>query len=141
MLLNLSIPADKNRAETYFNKLVSDGSKIELKKIAPPRSVKQNSYIHVLFQLWGSHFGYTAEESKQVVKIKLGYSYIKDGVLFTEKTSTMNTKDLSDFVEQFRNFSAHEGCYLPTSEEYLLRHFDYTQEAQRAEQMEKRYGY
>jgi len=141
MLLNLSISSDLNKARVYFDKLVADGSKIELKKIAPPRSVNQNSYVHVLFTLWGNHFGYTVDEAKQVVKTELGYTYIKEGVLFMVKTSGMDSKELSTFVDKFRNWSAHNGCYLPTSEEYLLRHFDYSQEAERAEQLQKHYGY
>ena len=141
MLLNLSISSDLNKARVYFDKLVADRSKIELKKIAPPRSVNQNSYVHVLFTLWGNHFGYTVEESKQVVKTELGYTYIKEGVLFMVRTSGMNTKELSTFVDKFRNWSAHNGCYLPDAETYLLRHFDYSQEIERAEIMDKRYGY
>lgn len=141
MLLNLSIPAELNKAKVYFDKLASDGAKIELKKISPPRSVNQNSYIHVLFTLWGNHFGYTVEEAKQVVKTELGYTYIKEGILFMVRTSGMDSKELTELIDKFRNWSAHQGCYLPTSEEYLLRHFDYTQEIERAEIMQKRYGY
>ena len=141
MKLNLSIPEEKNRAETYFAKLVKDGAKIELKKISPPRTINQNSYVHVLFTLWGNHFGYTTDEAKQVVKERLGYTYFKHGTMFYTKTSTMNTKELTRFIDVFRNWSASEGCYLPSAEEYLLRHFDYSKEIERAEIMEKRYGY
>jgi len=139
--LNLHIHEDRNRADVYFAKLMKDKAKIELKKISPPRSINQNSYVHVLFQLWGNHFGYTLDEAKQVVKIKLEYTYWKDDEVFLRKTSLMNAKELTEFIDKFRNWSAHEGCYLPTSEEYLLRHFDYSQEVERAEIIEKRYGY
>jgi len=141
MKLNLFIQAEANKAQVYFDKLLKDGSKIELKKISPPRTIKQNSYVHVLFQLWGSHFGYSMEEAKQVVKLQLDYTYEKDGYLFFVGTSEMTTHKLSEFVNRFRNWSASEGCYLPTSEEYLLRHFDYSQEIERAEILEKRYSY
>ncbi len=141
MKLNLSKPDEANKAEVYFAKLLSDGSKIELKKISPPRTIKMNSYVHVLFQLWGSHFGYSLDEAKQIVKVELGYTYQKDGRTFYCQTSIMNTKELTELIDRFRNWSASEGCYLPTSKEYLLRHFNYSQEIERAEIMEKRYSY
>jgi hypothetical protein len=141
MKLNLSKPDEAKQAETYFAKLLKDGSKIELKKINPPRSINLNSYIHVLFTLWGSHFGYSLDEAKQTVKIQLGCTYQKFGMICYEKTSKMTTKELSEFVDKFRNWSASEGLYLPTAEEYLLRHFDYSQEVDRAERQQAKYSY
>lgn len=141
MKLNLSKPEEGIKGTVYFNKLLKDGSKIELRKIAPKRSIDQNSYVHVLFTLWGFHFGYTTTEAKQVVKDHLGYTYVKNGIKFYAKTSEMDTKVISVFIDKFRNFSSHEGCYLPTAEEYKMRHFDYSQEAERAEQIQDRYGF
>ena len=141
MLRDLSKPDELAKARTYFDKLVKDASKIELRKIAKKRTVNQNSYVHVLFTLWGLHFGYTVDESKQVVKSELGYIYFKDEVKFYKSTAGMDTKELTTFIDKFRNWSASEGCYLPSSEEYLLRHFDYSQEIERAEQIQNSYGY
>jgi hypothetical protein len=141
MLLNLKIPSDHIKAEVYFTKLVKDGSKIELKKIPEKRTIKQNSYVHVLFMLWGTHFGYSLDEAKQVVKSHLGYVYEKNGTWFCTKTSGMDTKELTTFIDRFRNWSSSEGLYLPSAEEYNLRHFDYSQEVERAEQIQKRYAY
>lgn len=139
MLLNLSIPADLNKARTYFDKLVYDGSKVELKKIPQKRTVSQNSYVHSLFALWGNFYGYSLDEAKITVKRYLGYTYQKNGQEYFVRTSGMDTKELSVFVDRFRNWSAHEGCYLPSADEYNLRYFDYTKEIERAEIMERRY--
>lgn len=141
MLLNLKKPSDLIKAEIYFAKLVRDESKIELRKIAPKRTVLQNSYLHALFCLWGMHFGYTTDESKQVVKDRFGYTYIKNEVKFYVKTSEMDTKELATFIDQFRNWSSSEGCYLPDADEYKLRHFDYSKEIESAEFNQRRYGY
>ena len=141
MKLNLSIESDANKARVYFDKLIKDGSKIELKKISPKRTINQNSYVHALFQLWGSHFGYSMDEAKQVVKTELGYTYEKEYNTFLHKTSEMNTKELTELIDRFRNWSASEGCYLPSADEFKLRYFDYSQEIERAEIIEKRYGY
>jgi hypothetical protein len=141
MKLDLSDLNDLTRGQIYFEKLVKDGAKIDLKRVNKPRSIKQNSYVHVLFQLWSNHFGYTLDEGKQVVKKQLDYVYHKNGETFLVKTSGMDTKQLSVFVDRFRNWSASEGCYLPTSEEYLLRHFDYSKEIEKAEMQQSRYGF
>ena len=141
MKLNLSKPDEANKAVVRFAKLLKDGSKIELREIKPPRTIKQNNYIHCLFTLWGVEYGYTLDEAKWVVKIELGYTYIKNGITFMERTSEMNTDEIRTFIDKFRNWSSANGCYLPTSKEYKLRNFDYSQEIERAEQMQKRYGY
>ena len=52
MKLDLSKPFDLQRAKEYFNKLVESESKIELKKYSPKRSLSQNAYLHVLFQVY-----------------------------------------------------------------------------------------
>ena len=134
----------------YFSKLLKDGSKIELKKIAKKRTLNQNSYVHVLFQLWGNHFGYSIEEAKQVVKVELGYTYEKgdgnvgfnpDCYVFLRKTSDMNTKELTEFIDKFRNWSASEGFYLPSSDEIGQNWEYFAKEIERAEIVEKRYSY
>jgi hypothetical protein len=139
MKLNLQVEAERNKAETYFAKLLKDGAKIELRKINPVRSLNQNSYLHCLFILWGAEWGYSLDEAKKVVKELLGYTYIKNNVEFLCKTSKMPTDKLSEFINKFRNMSAGDGLYLPSADEYLLRHFEYSQEIDRAEQIQSRY--
>ena len=75
----------------------------------------------MLFSLWGIHHGYLMNETKQLVKEKLGYSYIKKGRTFYEETSGMNTKELGEFIDKFRDWSNIK-CeyYLPTAEEYKI---------------------
>ena len=141
MKLNLTKPDEANKAEVYFAKLLKDGAKIELKRISPPRSINQNSYLHVLFTLWGNHFGYTVEESKQVVKFTLEYYYKKGDMRFYDQTSTMTSKELSEFVDKFRNWSASEGLFLPSADDYKLRFYDYSKEVERAEYNQRKYSY
>lgn len=140
MILDLNIDAEKSRAETYFNKLVSDGSKVELKKIPKKRTINQNSYLHKLFTLAGSNWGYSTEEMKIVVKRKLGYVYTKEGQEFYGKTSEMDTKELTVFIDRFRNWSSSEGYYLPSSDEMGTNWEYYAKEIERSEIMEQRYG-
>ena len=140
MILNLHKDDHRKRAEVYFAKLIEQCAKIELKKIPQKRSLSQNAYLHVLFALWGSEYGYTIEEAKIVVKRLLNYTYEKNGQMFLVHTSEMNTKELTEFIDRYRNFSANEGLYLPSADEIGDNYADYAFDIDRAEIMQKRYG-
>ena len=118
MILDLSIKADCNKAQVYLDKLMVDKSPVELKKIHKRRTNKQNRYVHALFAIFGGEFGWCIEEVKIVVKRHLGYTYVKNGQTFLERTSEMDTKQLTKFIDEFRTFSAHQGCYLPSADEF-----------------------
>lgn len=141
MLLDLSIPAEQHKAQVYFDKLLTNQEKIELKKIPKKRTLKQNSYVHVLFTLWGSHWGYSVDEAKITVKRALGYVYQKHGQEYFTATSTMDTKELTTFIDRFRHWSADGGLYLPSSDEIGDNWEYYAREIERSEIMQEKYGY
>jgi hypothetical protein len=141
MILDLSINADLNKMKVFLDKCISDGSKIDLKRVAKKRTLKQNRYVHVLFSLWGAEFGYSLDEAKQVVKERLGYTYVKNGITFYRKTSEMDTKEKTTFIDRFRNWSASEGFYLASAEEVGDNWEYFAREIERAEQIQKQYGY
>ena len=141
MKLNLSKPDEANKAEVYFAKLLKDGSKIELKKISPPRTINQNSYLHALMALFGGEFGWTIEQAKQVVKVRLGYVYEWHGETFYTETSRMNSKELTEFIDKFRNLSSDQGLYLPTSSEFGDNYFEVMKQVDIIESTQKQYSY
>ena len=105
MILDLNNSIDLTKAKTYFAKLIESGAKIELKKIPEKRTLKQNSYLHKLFTLYGGEYGWTVDEAKVIIKRELGYTYQKDGEWFVLHTSGMDTKELTVFIDRFRNRS------------------------------------
>ena len=141
MILDLSIQTDVNKAQVYLDKLVSDQSGIELKKIHKLRTNKQNRYVHALFTLFGGEFGYNPDEAKVVVKRRLGYVYDKNGEEFLVKTSAMDTKELTTFIDRFRNFSSSEGCYLPSADEMNENYIEIMKQVEYIEATQKRYSY
>ena len=141
MILDLHIPVDRQKAETYFAKLLKDESAIELKKIHQNRTNSQNRYVHALFAIFGFQFGYTIDEAKATVKRKLGYIYEKNGTWFLKKTSLMSTAELSEFIDRFRNYSASVGCWLPSSGEFYNDYIAYSKELERIKSNENRWGY
>jgi len=125
MILDLSISADQNRARVYLDKLIKDGSPVELKKIHKNRTNRQNRYMHALFALFGSEVGYNIEETKVVVKRALGYTYKKSDQMFLKHTSEMDVKELSEFIDKFRTWSSiNFRIYLPSTDEFDVNYIE-----------------
>ena len=91
MILDLNIAPDKKKAEMYFSKLLNDGSKIELKKIAKKRTLNQNSYLHAILTLYATEWGWTLEEAKTYVENSLRNKTISTTLLFHGVTGTGKT--------------------------------------------------
>ena len=129
MLLDLSIQEDLKKAELYFKTMVISKFKIELKRILPNRSISLNSYLHVCISLFSIEFGYNLEESKTLLKRKCSFMiYEKNGLKFLKKTSTLNNKECSEFVEFIRNYAAQHDLYIPDAEEYKTNKFNIDKE-------------
>ena len=128
MKLDLSKQIDLNKAKTRFEQLAEKGSKIELKEIRPTRSLPQNAYLHVCLSLYGIHFGYTLNEAKTDLKRNYGLVYEKEGKKYLRSTANLDSKDLTEFIEYIRDVAGQNGCYIPTSEEYLQNKFSIDKE-------------
>ena len=128
MKFNLSKDLDKKIAQERFNKMLSKGSKIELKEFRFKRTLDQNRYLHVCIAYVCLDTGYTREEAKIVLKREYGLVYDKAGVKFLRSTKDLDTKECADFIEWIRNFSLDNGSYIPTPEEYLENQFEIEKE-------------
>lgn len=118
MIYNGEEDIDRKQAIFRFRQLLADRKTFRLEAVRTVRTVKQNSYLHVLFNLYGIEFGWTLEEAKRLIKKRLGYSYKKNGEIFLVETSKMNTKEMSVFIDKFLILASNDGCYLPTAREY-----------------------
>jgi len=129
MKLDLAKEIDRKKYETYSNKLLSNRSQVELRKIMPVRTLKHNSFLHVVIDIYAINFGYTSDESKTFLKRNCGFMvYEKNGSKFLKKTSKMEDKELSPFIDWIRNLSAKNGHYIPNPEEYLSNKFNIDKE-------------
>ena len=129
MKLDLSNPIDQNKAVTYITSLIEGEKLIELKEIRKVRTLKQNSYLHICITLYAIHFGNTLEEGKTDLKRECSFMrYTKNGNIYLKSTAKLDTKELTDFIEWVRNYSSQNGCYLPTSSEYLEQKFSIDRE-------------
>lgn len=124
MKFNLAIPAEAERADTYYNQLKEKKSLAEIKKVSPKRSLNQNSYLHLLLQAFGSHFGYTLAESKTLYKREVNadlYVYERNGHKFLRSSADLSKEEMMKSIDRFREYSAEAGYPLPTAdnEEWL----------------------
>ena len=132
MKYNLENSFDVERAKTYFNKLLSDKSKIEIIKNREVRTIKQNAYLHVCITLFGINFGYTIEEAKTHLKRTCNFmTYEKNNEKFLRKTSELDTLELTVFIDWIRNYSSDNGCYIPDANEYLMNKFEIDKEIEK----------
>ena len=133
MIFNLKNEVDRVRYKDYCNGLYSDAQKtrnafiVEVKKKHSPRSIAQNSYLHVCLAYFASEFGYNLEEVKYNIFKKIVNQDIfskqrvsKRGQMVTywRSTADLDTKELTDAIERFRNYSAMvAGLYIPEPNE------------------------
>ena len=121
MIYNLSNELDQKKSCTVLKKYIQDGARIEIKLIRQKRTIKQNAYLHVIFDLYAVHFGYTSAEAKTLLKRMCPFmTYEKKERKFLKETSTLTDLDCGIFIDWILKHSAEEGCYIPSSEEYLL---------------------
>lgn len=129
MKYDLSNAFEAKKAQNYLDGLIKSEDKVEITKKRAIRSIPQNSYLHVCITLYAIHFGYTIEESKTHLKRNCAFMiYEKEGEKFLKRTRDLDTKELTDFIEWIRAYSAVHGCYVPTSEEYITNKFNIDKE-------------
>lgn len=123
MKYNTANKEEKENAKKYFEKLVASESLVEIKKISRTRSLRQNSYLHLLLGAFGDHFGYTIEEAKLIYKEvnKDIYYYKKKDRVFIRSSADLNSAEMTKTIDRFREVSASQGCDLPlaTDQDWL----------------------
>ena len=129
MKFDLNISLERNKYDTYSDKLKLSNSKVELKKLGNKRSISINSYLHVCISIYAIEFGYTLAEAKTMLKRECEFMvYEKNGLKFLVETSKQNNDECSKFVEWIRNYSSKQGLYIPDAEEYKENKFSIDRE-------------
>jgi hypothetical protein len=119
------LPKDTDKFKAAFDKLIEYAGRVELKKLFPKRSLNQNNYLHLILSHFGIEFGYTLNEVKQIYKDVNSeiYSYQKNEKTFYRSSAEPDTKEMTQSIEKFRDYSAENGCYLPApDEQHFLDH-------------------
>lgn len=125
MIYDLSKKSDLETVKFKLNKYAKDGKVIELKLKTKKKTILQNKYVHVLINLFGIEFGYTKEEAKILLKREFGdfMIYTKDKDKFLTSIADLKKDQLQVWIEWIRNYSAGNGLYLLSSDEYIENQF------------------
>jgi hypothetical protein len=115
MKFNLKNAGEVERARAYLELLIEKQSLAEVIKVSPRRSLNQNSYLHLLLNAFGLHFGYTSEEAKLIYKElnKNVYAYDKRGRTFYRSSADLTKEEMAQTIDRFRDASAAQGYPLP----------------------------
>ena len=114
-----SLPKDIERFKFEVDIALGEQGIYELKKKREKRTLKQNSYLHVLIALFAIEIGLTLNESKTDLKRYCSFMwYEKKEVKYLKESSKLNTKELSDWITWIRNYAANNCIYLPSADEY-----------------------
>jgi hypothetical protein len=121
MVFNTRNVFDRERAITYFNKIIKSGEFIEVSMKRKQRTLNQNALFHLWIQVIADHAGYTSlEDCKRDVKRALlgmreDMSKITGETQMVDyQTSSMTTSELSSLMDKMKVWAQTDlGCYLP----------------------------
>lgn len=129
MLLDLNIDFDRKKFQNRSKKLLDKKVKIELTEKHKLRSIVHNAYCHVCISLFCIHIGYTLDEGKTHLKRKCEFmKYEKDGELFLKKSSKLDSKQMTDWIEWIRNYSGMKDIFIPSPDDYRRNWVEYEKE-------------
>ena len=113
---------DLKEIKAKLNYFYTKSKKVEIKEYRKGRSLSQNNYLHLILSWWGLEQGYTLEETKQDIFKRIVCKDIfvseKKGMVVFKSTKNLDTLEMTNAIEKFRNWSEKEfGIYLPSPDE------------------------
>ena len=121
MRFDLSKQADKTRFKERANYLYEKGVIVDLTQKRELRTIQQNRYLHLILGWFGLETGYTMEEVKQDIFkrdwCKEFFEVEKKGRKVYRSTADLNTLEMTNAIEKFRNLSSQQGIYLAAPNE------------------------
>jgi len=93
---------------------------VEIKVVRPTRSLKSNSYLHLLLQICANEWGYSLPEIKTIWKRNISpntFVYHKNDIPFIRSSADLNDKEMSEAIEQLKRYSSENGLDLPDPED------------------------
>ena len=126
MIYDLQKEFEIKRADAYYEKLKTNGKKVEIKSIEL-RNLKQNNYLHLIIGWFACECGYTIDYVKRkfykqtcnpdiyIIEVVNKFTGEVDIDFKSSKDVTEDEMTLS--ITRFRNWSGNNGVYLPSSDE------------------------
>lgn len=135
MIYELSNEFDLEKFLDKVKNLVDSKKTVELKTKNPKRSLRQNSYLHLILGWFACNYGCSAEEAKlDFFKRKCNKEIFEkersnskgQRIRYLISTSELDSGQMTLAIERFRNWSASEAeLYLPDPSD--LRYLQYVE--------------
>ena len=124
MIFDTSNPIQAKKFKERVNYLFQKRAKVEVVEKKKNRTYNQNNYLHLILGWFALEYGETLEYTKQIIFkdwvnehiFKVEFVNKKTGEVRDRwrSTSELNTKEMSEATERFRNYSVQKlGLYLP----------------------------
>ena len=130
MLFNLRNAYEHERFKAYVNKLYQERAVVEVKRKHPGRTLRQNSYLHLLLGYFGCEYGCSLDEAKvDFYKRTCNRDLFerttvnKHGreITYLRSSAELTTGEMTLSIDRFRNWSAaNAGIYLPAANEHQM---------------------
>lgn len=125
MNYNLADPKELKACRNRISYLARKGSRAKVNEVQMKRTLSQNSYLHLIIQAFGAHFGYTSEEAKLIYKQVNSetYYYKKKGRTFIKSSADLTKEQMMRTIDKFMEASKEAGYALPLADdkEWLLQ--------------------
>lgn len=125
MLYDLATEYEVRRMRTALDALIAKGALVELTEKRPLRTIKQNSYLHLLLQIFAMEYGCSLDEAKvdhykRNCNSDLFYKerVNKQGksVRYLISSADLNTEQMAMSIDRFKKYAAEGGIYLPDAD-------------------------
>lgn len=127
MIFNFANPYELDKYKEYINVLFKKKAVVEVKQKKKNRSLRQNSYLHVILSYFACEYGLSTEEVKldifkrtcnKDIFVKKKVNKFGKEIESVRSSATLNTGEMTTAIERFRNWSVSTlGLYLPSPQE------------------------
>ena len=127
MIYNLSNPYDVERFKGWVDKMIAERRVVEAKRKDENRTIKQNSYLHLIISYFATQYGCGADEAKiDFYKRRCNRDLFEryrrnrrgDPVPYLRSSAELTKEEMTLSIDRFRNWSSSvAGIYLPSPED------------------------
>lgn len=127
MIYNLSNPYDVERFKGWVDKMIAERKVVEAKRKDENRTIKQNSYLHLIISYFATQYGCGADEAKiDFYKRRCNRDLFErwrrnrrgDPVPRLRSSADLTKEEMTLSIDRFRNWSSSvAGIYLPSPED------------------------
>lgn len=129
MIYNFQNDYDITKARAYLEKLIEKKKICEITYKAENRSIKQNSYLHSLLNLYAIEVGDRLLEVKTDLKRECPLMvYEKKGKKYLRSSADLDTKEMTDWINWIKNYAGKNGIFLPDADEFERYYWDIQKE-------------